>query len=255
MPEDTPPDPPAPARHRWVLARAAAALWRRFRADWRSLPVPSWHRFLWILAGGFVPGAALTLGLCGVARRMERTGALAWEAGVLRDIEARGPLPFSWAIWAETPGNSVFMIPAVLAFAVAIAMHGLPLRALAVLASFFMLDLLVLLGWTVWNRARPDVIAGGLASPGLHSFPSGHLAQIVSSYGLLVYLWARDSRSLLERALAVLLLLAMIGLVSLARLRLGSHWPSDLVAGVMIGALWLIVVVTALRRAEAAGGR
>jgi membrane-associated phospholipid phosphatase len=38
--------------------------------------------------------------------------------------------------------------------------------------------------------------------------------------------------------------------VAFARLGLGTHWPSDIVAGAVIGGLWLAVVMHALRRAE-----
>jgi len=113
----------------------------------------------------------------------------------------------------------------------------------------------VLLGWHTWDRPRPHLIAGGLASPGFHSFPSGHISQVVVSYGLFVYLWARATRSRSERAVAVLLLLALVAVVGLARLRLGAHWPSDIVAGALIGAAWLASVIAALRAAEARGGR
>jgi undecaprenyl-diphosphatase len=68
-------------------------------------------------------------------------------------------------------------------------------------------------------------------------------------------MWIRGSRSVIERIIALLLLAVAMADVSLARLRLGSHWPTDIAAGMIIGAVWLIVVILALRRAEAAGGR
>jgi undecaprenyl-diphosphatase len=114
---------------------------------------------------------------------------------------------------------------------------------------------LVLLGWWMWDRQRPKLIAGGIAAPGLHSFPSGHVALMMAVYGLLAFLWCRASRSVVERVLAVVLLAALLLITGTARVRLGSHWPSDVLAGYVIGAAWLATIVTALLRAERIGAR
>jgi undecaprenyl-diphosphatase len=50
----------------------------------------------------------------------------------------------------------------------------------------------------------------------------------------------------------VLLVLALASVVGLARLRLGAHWPSDVLAGFVLGAVWAVVLTVALRRGEAA---
>jgi membrane-associated phospholipid phosphatase len=105
-------------------------------------------------------------------------------------------------------------------------------------------------GWSLWNRARPDLIAGGIAAPGFHSFPSGHAVLVVVVYGLVAYLWVRASRSWLERLLAIGIFIVWASLVGTARLALGSHWPSDVLGGFVIGLVWLTMVIMALRRAE-----
>jgi membrane-associated phospholipid phosphatase len=107
-------------------------------------------------------------------------------------------------------------------------------------------------GWLLWGRARPDLVAGGIAAPGLHSFPSGHILHTVAVYGFLAYLWCRATSSWAERALVVILYLAFNLAVAVARLVLGAHWPSDTLAGALIGLVWLLVGIVALRRAEAA---
>lgn len=175
----------------------------------------------------------------------------AWDEQRLGWILERSPLNVAQAIWVETPGNGVFMIPVVLAAALLALWLARPLVALSLLASYFMLDLVVGVGWLTWNRARPDVVLGGVLAPGFHAFPSGHMAQMISAYGFMTFLWTRGSRSPVERTLAVAVLLTASAVVGLARLVLGTHWPSDLIAGAVTGAAWLGVVIAALRRGEA----
>lgn len=83
---------------------------------------------------------------------------------------------------------------------------------------------------------------------------SGHVAQTVAFYGLLAWLWCARSRSALERLLAGALFVALVVATAAARLRLGAHWPSDLVAGAVVGGLWLVACCVALRP-RAAGAR
>ncbi|HEU0051807.1 MAG TPA: phosphatase PAP2 family protein [Longimicrobium sp.] len=239
---------------RWLLARGLRDTARRFGGDWTATSREARVRLLSTFAWGLVGASALMVLLCVAGRKLDDAGRLAWETPVLHAV-ARGPLSFDAALWAESPGNSVFMIPVVLAAALLCVWMRRPLRAVAVLGSFFMLDLVVLVGWLAWDRARPTEIAGGIAAPGFHSFPSGHVAQMAAAYGFFVWLWMRGSRSAAEKVFAVAILIAATALVALARLRLGSHWPTDLIGAAVVGLAWLAITIVALKRAEAAGGR
>ena len=172
-----------------------------------------------------------------------------WDAGVLRRIE-RGPMSFADAILLESFGNLAYMVPLTLAAAVVAARARRALLALSFPAAYVFQRPLVLLGWWIWNRQRPRLIADGIAAPGLHSFPSGHVALMIAVYGLLAWLWCRASRHVVERLLAVVLLASLLLVTGAARVRLGSHWPSDILAGYAIGIAWLATVITALRCAE-----
>lgn len=240
---------------RWLLVHGARQTFHRFRDDLRAQPDRARRRLAWSITGGFAVAVAVMFALVLLVRRLDESGRLAWEAPLVERAGHWQWFSFSTALWAETPGNSVFMIPVILAAALLTAWARRPLRALGVLTAFFMLDLVVLVGWLTWNRPRPDVVAGGIGSPGLHSFPSGHVAQMVAAYGLFTWMWMRASRSAAERVFAAFLLAAGVATVALARLRLGSHWPTDLAAGLVIGGVWLAVVIVALRRAEGEGGR
>ena len=163
-------------------------------------------------------------------------------------------MSFSNAILLESFGNLAYLVPLTLAAMIWAARRGRPLLALSFPVAYLLQRPLVLLGWQLWNRQRPKLIADGIAAPGLHSFPSGHVALMLAVYGLLAYLWFRASRSTIERALIVVLTAALLGVTGWARVRLGAHWPSDILAGYLIGAAWLASVIVALRQAERAGG-
>ena len=237
----------------WVLVRAARETLATFRNDWRVTPAGAKRSWLFGLAAGFAVCAALTAGMTLIVRANEAT-LRPWDEKVSRLIE-RGPVSFSNAILLESFGNLAYMVPVTLAAFVVAARAGRPLLAVTFPVAYVLQRPLVLVGWWLWNRERPRLVAGGLAAPPLHSFPSGHVALMLAVYGLLTWLWVRASRRAGERVVAMLLLAALLLTVGWARLRLGTHWPSDVVAGYVIGLAWLASVIHALRRVEAAGGR
>ena len=238
---------------RWALARGASLVWRRFRTQWSANPPQAWRRWLAALLIGFVLCAGLTALITTVAERQVEP-LQRWDERWLRRIEA-GPMSFSNAILLESFGNLAYMVPLTVTAAVFAARAGRPLLAFTFPIAYVLQRPLVLLGWQMWNRQRPRLIADGIAAPGLHSFPSGHVALMMAVYGILAWLWFRASRSVLERAVVVVLLAALLLVTGWARLRLGAHWPSDVLAGYAVGGAWLATVLTALRRAETAGGR
>jgi membrane-associated phospholipid phosphatase len=197
---------------------------------------------------GFLLTAALVAAVTALARA-NISLLQPWDERTLLRI-AEGPVSFADAILLESFGNLAYMVPLTVAAAVVAARRGRALLAISFPLAYLLQRPLVLLGWWMWDRQRPRLIADGIAAPGLHAFPSGHVALMLAVYGLLAYVWFRHSRSVIERLLVVLLLAALLGVTGLARVRLGSHWPSDILAGYLIGAAWLATVIAALRRAE-----
>jgi membrane-associated phospholipid phosphatase len=114
----------------------------------------------------------------------------------------------------------------------------------------------VWLGATVWGaamlgftlkavvgRARPVVAEPVSTAPGL-SFPSGHALGAAVGCGLLLLVVLRYlSRA--GRVLAGTLAIAIVLITALARVGLGVHYVSDVLAGIVLGIAWVSVTTWA----------
>jgi membrane-associated phospholipid phosphatase len=237
------------SRRNWASLAFVAAALGSFRAGWRAHHGSDKRAFATTLAIGAVACALLTAGLSLAARRLAAAGRLDWEQPWMLGFANDAPLDYQQALFVGQLGGSALLIPAALLAAWLAARANRPFFAISIVAAAFAIKAIVYVGWMVWARERPDFIEAGVAVPsGLHAFPSGHVAQTVAVYGLLVRLWCAASRSRAERALAWGLLALLVTAVALARLRIGAHWPSDLVAGAVVGGAWLAVLVIALGR-------
>ena len=234
----------------WFLLRALDEPLRRLVADWRQLPVPLRRRWARRLLLSWAVTIVVMLILGALGRSLNVASRLAFESALLKQLVDGLPFSFDAAIWMGAPANPVFLTTLTLGLALIAAWLRQPLTSLTILASFFMVNVVILVGWFTWNRPRPELVYGGAAVPGLHSFPSGHIAQATAVYGVLLYLWWRYSRSTLERIAVLAATAALLTLASLTRLRLGVHWPSDVIAGFILGLIWAIFLASALHRAR-----
>jgi len=114
--------------------------------------------------------------------------------------------------------------------------------------------LLYLVASLIVGRDRPPVPTVG-TTYATSSFPSGHVASAITLYGSIALLIAlRRSAAVRVLVLAAAGLLAAI--VAACRMYAGFHFPSDCVAGAIVGTIWLTVTYRSiLRRTELAGGR
>jgi undecaprenyl-diphosphatase len=110
------------------------------------------------------------------------------------------------------------------------------------------------------DRPRPPVKHLDVAPP-TSSFPSGHTAAAVALYGAWALLAWQRSRSALLRGLLTVLAIVVPIAVALSRMYRGMHYPTDVLAGALLGTGWLAVTVGGIRlgvrhhqlRAETAG--
>jgi undecaprenyl-diphosphatase len=103
------------------------------------------------------------------------------------------------------------------------------------------------------DRPRPNVLHLDVAPP-TSSFPSGHTAAAVCFYGSIaaIVIWHSTKRWI---SIAAVMVCAAVPLtIAVSRVYRGMHYPTDVMAGGLLGALWLTVVVFYVRR-HSAGGR
>jgi len=91
------------------------------------------------------------------------------------------------------------------------------------------------------DRPRPPASTEIEALLTAASYPSGHTVRAVLMAGLIVAAigWRRRSTGL--RIIAVIGGVAFVGLVGLARIASGQHWPTDVLGGLMLGGAWLAI--------------
>jgi membrane-associated phospholipid phosphatase len=97
----------------------------------------------------------------------------------------------------------------------------------------------------VINRPRPHLAAPyeGLTN---FSFPSGHTVSSVLLFGLLAYIFVPRIRSAAGRVVLIVLTVLLVAWISFSRLYLGSHYLTDVIAGVAMGLGWGLLVYTTL---------
>jgi membrane-associated phospholipid phosphatase len=116
--------------------------------------------------------------------------------------------------------------------------------ALSSLALMFLLKYL-------FQRKRP--LAPLLSAARGLSFPSGHAIMAVTFYGLIIYIITHSMEAGWIRYLLTALLVILIFLVGFSRVYLRVHYASDVLAGFIVGILWLIISLGVLERIEQSG--
>jgi undecaprenyl-diphosphatase len=94
-----------------------------------------------------------------------------------------------------------------------------------------------------------DLLTGG---GGFNSFPSGHVVRAVVAYGLIAFVVRRLTTWPIARALAIPIAVILIIIVSFDRLYLDAHWESDVIGGLLLGAIALLAATVWLDRPRSA---
>jgi membrane-associated phospholipid phosphatase len=104
------------------------------------------------------------------------------------------------------------------------------------------------------KRPRPAVSHMDQAPP-TSSFPSGHTAAAICFYGSVAAIVVWHSRRRWVTVATVILCAAIPLTIACSRVYRGMHYPTDVLAGALLGAVWLSVVVVYVRSHDAGGRR
>jgi len=108
--------------------------------------------------------------------------------------------------------------------------------------------LLMLLLKRLFQRKRP--LSPLLKAARGLSFPSGHAIMSVTFYGLLAYMLQLSIHDDFIKYLVTLLIIILIGVIGYSRIYLRVHYASDVIAGFLIGFLWLVISLSVINGLE-----
>ncbi|TWG82657.1 undecaprenyl-diphosphatase [Cupriavidus gilardii J11] len=139
------------------------------------------------------------------------------EFGGARISVAVGVAVFAWLAWRRAWAPAIYW---------AVALIGARLCVLALKTGI--------------ERARPASIYGGVES---FSFPSGHATSSMVTYGFLAFLLCIGQRWRIRIPVLTLAITSVVA-IGLSRLYLGMHWLSDVLAGYMLGMVWILLLAS-----------
>ena len=90
---------------------------------------------------------------------------------------------------------------------------------------------------SIFVRPRPEVVPH-LVPVASASFPSGHAMNSAMVFLTLATLLARSHQDQRVRIYLITIAIVLTSMVGMSRVYLGVHWPSDILAGWSIGAIW-----------------
>jgi undecaprenyl-diphosphatase len=100
------------------------------------------------------------------------------------------------------------------------------------------LNLMLKMGF---DRPRPEIFEWRTPYAGQASFPSGHATLAMVVYWTLAYLVSRLERPRLLRLATWAGALVLVVAIGLSRIYIGVHYPSDVVAGFVLGFAWATI--------------
>ena len=180
------------------------------------------------------------------AAGFDAAGLQLWRTGT--DFRPRGAPWLTEAVRDYTALGGV-LLRHVVAIGALLALLFLRLRREAVL-----LALTIVGGWVVNSglklliaRPRPDIVPH-LMEAGGQSFPSGHSFNSAVVYIAIALAFAALSPRQSVRLTVIGTAMALTMLISLSRVWLGVHYPSDAIAGWLGGAGWAFLASALLYR-------
>jgi len=166
-------------------------------------------------------------------------GAPAFDSTIRGGVHSLASPVLTWAMRGITLlGSEWLLIPfgllAVWRLAATGRKHAAALLAVSALGGEALTQILK----AMFHRSRPEAYFG-LNNPENYSFPSGHTIAACCFWGVLAAILAARSKSGWAKRALYALGMALAAAVGFSRVYLGMHYPSDVLAGYAVAAIWL----------------
>lgn len=219
----------------------------------KRVPPERRRTFFLVLIAGLVLAALLLASFAEIHEDLSQPHNVAVDQAILLGIHAHdSPVLTGLAKTLSFIGSPTTLIPVILIVASVLWLRRFKRDALLLLISMGGAGALDTALKLHYRRVRPD-LPWAFVHESSFSFPSGHSVMAVVLYGTLTYLLLEHWRGAGQRVGLIAGSLLLILGIGLSRIYLGVHYPSDVLAGYLVGAVWLLAVMAAdwtLRRDE-----
>ncbi len=170
---------------------------------------------------------------------------VAWDDDVNRWVHREQPAAVDpVAAQITRAGGGVFLLVVALAASLLLVRLGRPADGLLIVVAYLVAQLATNGLKLAFERPRPPLRVAELELS-TFSFPSGHAAVSVAVYGALALAVLHRPHPP-SRAVVVTTTVLLVALVALSRVALGVHYPSDVLAGLALGAACLLAAIAAI---------
>lgn len=201
-------------------------------------------RNFWIWASGGVVSASAVGALYAwyLIRAGEWEHGLGWESELMMRIHTALPAPFDLTLlFVPWLGTNITILPALAIASWFLWKRGRRDLIVALVVAGVGNYLVGFFLKFAFDRPRPDLWPprGEFTGP---SYPSGHAMMVTSFLFVVAYLLRREK----GWNWPYYACFAFVAVTSYSRLYLGVHWPTDVLGGAIVGAVWLSAMLRAM---------
>jgi undecaprenyl-diphosphatase len=198
---------------------------------------------IWPLFLGIVCALAAVLAFTWYASEVTEGELLAFDSSVRGFVHSFSSPPLTAVTKAVSYMGKVRTLVILGTVVVAVMLYLRTFRSTAIflitMAGEIMLEVSLK---ATYQRARPEPFFE-LPPPESYSFPSGHALGSLCFYGILAWIVVRRIKEGRIRTAISVLAAIFILMIGLSRVYLGVHYPSDVLAGFVVGLIWTSSVV------------
>jgi undecaprenyl-diphosphatase len=203
-----------------------------------------------LVLGGLVIAIALTFGFAKIAGKVVAGSTSGFDDAAMRFMGAHQvPMISNMMVEVTMLGTGVVVAMIVAVSALFLWLYDYKQSATLLLVTTLggmLLNSVLKMGF---DRPRPQFFEWGTHAM-TSSFPSGHAMSAAIVYPTVAYLAARLHKTHAARIVTMMLAAILVVLISLSRVYLGVHYPSDVAAGVIVGLAWSAFCMATLEVAQ-----